>query len=37
MSFQKSTGSGDLMIGSKKGDPEADYLKAIELARLQGR
>jgi hypothetical protein len=28
---------GDLMTGSKKGDPEADYLKAIELARLQGR
>jgi hypothetical protein len=26
---------GDLMTGSKKGDPEADYLKAIELARLQ--
>jgi predicted ATPase len=27
---------GDLLAGSKKGDPEADYLKALELARLQG-
>ena len=27
---------GDLLVGSKKGDPEADYLKALELARLQG-
>jgi hypothetical protein len=37
MSFQKSTGSEvDLMIGSRKGDPEADYLTATELARLQG-
>jgi predicted ATPase len=27
---------GDLLIHSKKGDPEADYLKALELARLQG-
>ena len=27
---------GDLLIGSKKGDPEADYLKALELARQQG-
>ena len=25
------------MIGSKKGDPDADYLEAIELARLQKR
>jgi predicted ATPase len=27
---------GDLLAGSKKGDPEADYLRAIELARVQG-
>ena len=27
---------GDLLAGSKKGDPETDYLKALELARLQG-
>ncbi len=27
---------GDLLAGSKKGDPEVDYLKALELARLQG-
>jgi class 3 adenylate cyclase/predicted ATPase len=27
---------GDLLAGSKNGDPEADYLKALELARLQG-
>ena len=27
---------GDLLVRSKKGDPEADYLKALELARLQG-
>jgi class 3 adenylate cyclase/predicted ATPase len=27
---------GDLLAGSKKGDAEADYLKALELARLQG-
>jgi class 3 adenylate cyclase/predicted ATPase len=27
---------GDLLVGSKKGDPEADYLKALELARMQG-
>jgi predicted ATPase len=27
---------GDLLAGSKKGDPEADYLRALELARLQG-
>lgn len=26
---------GDLLAWSKKGDPEFDYLKAIELARLQ--
>jgi predicted ATPase len=25
-----------LLASSKKGDPEADYLKALELARLQG-
>ena len=24
---------GDLLVRSKKGDPEADYLKALELAR----
>jgi hypothetical protein len=28
---------GDLLVGSNAGDPEADYLKALELARLQGR
>jgi predicted ATPase len=27
---------GDLLVGSNTGDPEADYLKALELARLQG-
>jgi predicted ATPase len=27
---------GDLLVGSNSGDPEADYLKALELARLQG-
>jgi predicted ATPase len=27
---------GDLLLRSKKGDPEADYLKALELARHQG-
>jgi predicted ATPase len=27
---------GDLLAGSKEGDSEADYLKALELARLQG-
>jgi class 3 adenylate cyclase/tetratricopeptide (TPR) repeat protein len=27
---------GELLAGSKKGDSEADYLKALELARLQG-
>jgi class 3 adenylate cyclase/tetratricopeptide (TPR) repeat protein len=27
---------GDLLAGSKKGDSEADYLEALELARLQG-
>ncbi len=27
---------GDLLAGSKKADPEADYLKALELARQQG-
>jgi predicted ATPase len=27
---------GDLLAGSKKGNPEVDYLKALELARLQG-
>ena len=27
---------GDLVVRSKKGDPEADYLKALELARQQG-
>jgi predicted ATPase len=27
---------GDLLFRSKKGDPEADYLKALELARQQG-
>jgi predicted ATPase len=27
---------GDLLLRSKKGDPEADYLKALELARQQG-
>ena len=27
---------GDLLAGSRTGDPEADYLKALELARLQG-
>jgi class 3 adenylate cyclase/tetratricopeptide (TPR) repeat protein len=27
---------GDLLVRSKNGDPEADYLKALELARLQG-
>jgi predicted ATPase len=27
---------GDLLAGSKKGDPEGDYLKALELARQQG-
>jgi class 3 adenylate cyclase/predicted ATPase len=27
---------GDLLAGSKVSDPEADYLKALELARLQG-
>ena len=27
---------GDLLVRSKKGDPEADYLKALELARQQG-
>jgi predicted ATPase len=27
---------GDLLAGSNTGDPEADYLKALELARLQG-
>jgi class 3 adenylate cyclase/tetratricopeptide (TPR) repeat protein len=27
---------GDLLVGSNTGDPETDYLKALELARLQG-
>jgi predicted ATPase len=27
---------GDLLVGSNTGDPEADYLKALDLARLQG-
>jgi predicted ATPase len=27
---------GDLLVDSTKGDSEADYLKALELARLQG-
>jgi predicted ATPase len=27
---------GDLLVCSKKGDPEADYLKALELTRQQG-
>ena len=27
---------GDLLAGSRTGDPEADYLKAIQLARQQG-
>src|ERR1700730_1690043 len=27
---------GDLLAGSRTGDPEADYLKALELARQQG-
>jgi len=27
---------GDVLVRSKKGDPEADYLKALELARQQG-
>ena len=27
---------GDLLVHSKRGDPEADYLKALELARQQG-
>jgi predicted ATPase len=27
---------GDLLVGSKKADSEVDYLKALELARLQG-
>jgi len=27
---------GDLLVGSNTGDSEADYLKALELARLQG-
>ena len=27
---------GDLLARSKTGDPEVDYLKALELARLQG-
>lgn len=27
---------GNLLVGSNSGDPEADYLKALELARLQG-
>jgi hypothetical protein len=27
---------GDLLAGSRSGDPETEYLKALELARLQG-
>ena len=27
---------GDLLAGSRTGDPEADYLKALELSRQQG-
>ena len=27
---------GDLLAGAKTGDPEVDYLKALELARLHG-
>jgi predicted ATPase len=27
---------GELLVRTKKGDPEADYLKALELARQQG-
>jgi hypothetical protein len=27
---------GDLLAGSRTGDPETDYLKALELARQQG-
>jgi predicted ATPase len=27
---------GNLLVHSKKDDPEADYLKALELARQQG-
>jgi len=27
---------GDLLVGSNTGDPETEYLKALDLARLQG-